>query len=174
MGRDMLNIAGVLVYLLVAGLAMRAASRSHKAQRPRAAAVHWRTVSLVFAALALWRLAGAEAQVQDFVRDLAHHTGSYAARRELQTPLVGLALIAGAVFALWTFFSSRGDPAVRWSRFATMSLLAYSAVRMVSLHAVDAILYASVGPFHINHFIDLGLAAIAGYYANAAAKRIKA
>ena len=161
----MLNLAGALVYLAVAALAVRAALQARSLGRPGAVAFHWWAIALVFAGLAAWRVAGGEALAQGFARSLAVNAGSYAARREWQVPLVGLAVLAGAVGTAWAFASRRTDPSVHWSRFAALGLLAYSAVRMVSLHAVDAFLYASVGPFHLNHFIDLGLAVLVGYFA---------
>lgn len=159
----MLNLAGALVYLAVSVLAIRAALKPRR--RRGGAAFHWWAVALLFAGLAAWRIAGGEALAQEFFRGLALDAGSYAARRQWQVPLVGLAALAGAAATVWAFAVPRADPAVHWSRVAAIGLLAYSAVRMASLHAVDTVLYASAGPFHLNHFIDLGLAAVAGYFA---------
>jgi hypothetical protein len=161
----MFNIAGAVIYLAVAALALRAALQSRSAGRPHAVCVHWRTVALLFAGLACWRLSGAEAAVQALARHIAQNTGSYASRREWQAPLVGLSLLAGAAFAVWAFLGPRGDPDVHWSRLAALGLVAYTAVRLVSLHAMDAIVYASVGPIHLNHFIDLGLTFTVAYFA---------
>lgn len=162
----MLNLAGALVYLAVSALAIRAALQSHRGVRPKAAAFHWWAVALLFAGLAAWRFAEGEALAQGFARGLALDAGSYASRREWQVPLVGLAALAGAAYTVWAFIGPRADTNVHWSRLAAIGLLVYSAVRMVSLHAVDAILYTSIGPFHLNHFIDLGLTAMVGYFAS--------
>lgn len=161
----MLNLAGSLAYLAVSVLAVRTALWSRRVGRPSATAAHWWTVAVLFAGLAAWRAAGGEALAQGFARDLVLDAGNYALRREWQAPLVALAALAGAACMAWAFVAPRTDPNVYWSRLAAIGLLAYSAVRLVSLHSVDAILYASVGPFHVNHFMDLGLTAVVGYFA---------
>jgi hypothetical protein len=161
----MFNIAGAVIYLAVAALALRAALQSRSGGRSQNAFVHWRALALLFVGLAGWRLSGAESVIQAFARHLAQNAGSYASRREWQGPVVALAVLAFAGIAAWAFLGPRGDRNVHWSRFAALGLLAYTAVRLVSLHAADAFVYASIGPFHVNHFIDLGLALTVAYFA---------
>jgi hypothetical protein len=50
----------------------------------------------------------------------------------------------------------------------------FTAVRATSLHAVDALLYQSVGPIHVNYLIDLGLTAVVAAFALADCRLVAA
>lgn len=151
----MLNLAAAVIYVLVAGLALRA--RVGLVQP--AARLHWAAVAFCFMALAAWRLLEGEAAMQELARQAAHSSGDYDRRREWQGPLVAMALLFGAPILGWIAWQARGVPPVLWSRIATLGLLAYSAVRAISFHPVDALVYAGIGPLHLNHVIDIGLCA---------------
>lgn len=151
----MLNLAAALIYILVAGLALRA--RAGLAQA--GARAHWAGVAACFLALAAWRLFEGEAALQEIARQAAHSTGDYDRRREWQGPVVAMAVLLAAPAMGWIAWSARGIPPVMWSRMATLGLLAYSAVRAISFHPVDVLIYAGIGRLHLNHVIDLGLCA---------------
>lgn len=152
----MLNLAAALIYVAVAGLALHA---RRKLPYPPAR-LHWAGVAACFAALAAWRLAEGEALIQEIARNAAHASGDYDRRREWQGPLVALAILAGAPAFAWIAWQARHVPPVMWSRLATLGLLAYSALRAVSFHPVDVVIYAGIGRLHLNHVIDLGLCAV--------------
>lgn len=164
----MFNLAGALFYLAVAAAAWRAALHC------RQATFHWRAIALLFAGLAAWRIGYGEAVVQGWVRDAAQAAGSYELRRDWQAPVTALVLLAGAIWALWLIIAPPAERLLRWSRFASLALLAYSGLRLMSFHPVDALIYRGPGPFHFNHAIDLGLAAFVGYCAILAARRAQA
>jgi hypothetical protein len=154
----MFNLAGGLFYLAVAAAAWRAASGKGSAGN----AFHWRAVCLLFVGLAAWRIGYGEAMVQAWARDTAHAAGSYDLRRRWQAPVSVVMLLAGGGVMLWLALGRSADSLLRWSRFASLGLLAYSALRLVSFHPIDALIYKGPGPFHLNHIIDLGLAGVVG------------
>lgn len=164
----MFNLAGALFYLAVAAAAWRAALHCRSganAKQGARLAFHWQAVALLFAGLAVWRLGAGEAVVQTWVREATQASGSYALRQRWQAPVAALAMLGGGAWIIWLVAARHADPLLQWSRFASLGLLAYSMFRLVSFHSVDAVIYRSFGPFHLNHGIDLGLAALAGWCA---------
>ncbi len=152
----MLNFAAALVYIAVTVLALRAGRQmSHPRTR-----LHWAGIAACFAGLAAWRLLEGEAWIQELARSAAHASGDYDRRREWQGPLVALALLAGVPAFACMGWRVRHVPPVLWSRLAALGLLAFAAVRALSFHPVDALIYAGIGRFHLNHVIDLGLCAV--------------
>jgi hypothetical protein len=152
----LLNLAAAAIYVLVAALALGA----RRGLLQPAARMHWAGVALCFAALAAWRLLEGEAALQELARQAAHSAGDYDRRREWQGPVVAAALLFGVPALGWAAWRVRGVPPVLWSRIATLGLLAYSAVRAISFHPVDALIYAGIGRLHLNHVIDIGLCAV--------------
>lgn len=172
----MFNFSGAVFYLVVASLAWCAAvhcGRVPGGQGARGRAFRWRAVALVFVVLAAWRIGQGEAIVQDWARDTAHAAGSYALRRQWQAPLAALVVLAGGAWMLRLAALRRVDVLLHWSRFASLALVAYSSLRLVSFHPVDALIYRGIGPFHLNHVIDLGLAGVVGCCAVVAARRAR-
>lgn len=162
----MFNLAGAVFYLAVAVAAWRAALRQDGAGN----VFHWQAVALLFVGLAAWRFGQGEAVVQTWVRDAAQAAGSYELRRRWQAPVAALAVLAGGGWTLWRIIVPPADRLLQWSRFASLALLAYSGLRLVSFHPIDALIYRGPGPFHLNHAIDLGLAGVVGYCAILAAR----
>lgn len=154
----MFNLAGAVFYLAVALLAARAGWRT----RPSwpAARRGWYLIALAFALLAVWRLGHGEEVVQAWARGLAMASGQYEARRSVQGPVVVVGMLLGYGWLTWLAFAPASSAALRWARIAALALLGYSGLRALSFHPVDALIYAGLGPFHVNHAIDLGLAAI--------------
>jgi hypothetical protein len=149
------SLAAALAYVVTAVLALACALAATR--RPHRAAIRdWIAVALVFLALAGWRIANGEAQVQTFARNWAQMHGTYDDRHEWQAPItIGVMLVVAVL----------GIAAVRWagSRASGRALCLAGAMvllavlRVVSLHAVDEILYRALGPFHLNYVLDLGL-----------------
>lgn len=163
----MLNLLGTAAYLIVAAACLGAAWHARRAQtrtvRQRLQQ-HWAGLAFLFIGLAAWRAGGGEAALQEWGRNLLHLQDAYETRRAWQGPVVVLALIgAGSLVAWFTGRHARRiDPLLGWSRIAGLGLFGYTAVRALSWHPVDAVIYASLGPVHINHLIDIGLSAICG------------
>jgi hypothetical protein len=114
-----------------------------------------------FLLLLAMRLAGTEELARSSLRRLLHVEGAYAGRRRVQGLVVVGALVAGA--SLIGFLALRAQPAVarsagraramRLARVGVAALAALITVRMISLHAIDRLLYR--GP-HLNWVIDVG------------------
>jgi len=153
----MLNTLGALFYLAIAGLALFAALRTRRSSRR-----HWLMLALFFVALFVWRFFEGEATLQDHFRQLARESGIYVARHAWQAPLLVAGIATGSGLLALVWFRGRRTFIYRSSRLAAATLAIYSILRAVSLHAFDALIYFGFGRFHINHAIDLGLAAICG------------
>lgn len=151
-----LNLVAAFAYLVVMALALRAAGPAGRGR----ARLHWAGVAACFLGLAAWRLLEGESWIQALARNAAHAAGDYDRRRDWQGPLVAMALLFGAPALAWIAWQARQVPTILWSRLATLGLLAYSALRALSFHPVDALIYAGIGRLHINHGIDLGLCAV--------------
>ncbi|HMP54949.1 MAG TPA: hypothetical protein PKD92_00040 [Novosphingobium sp.] len=171
----MLNLLGSLAYLAAAIACLAAAfhARAAPSRRVRQALVrHWLGLALLFVLLTVWRASGGEAAVQDWGRDLLHARGIYDARRSWQGPIGAAALLAAGCWIGWLAARNhrRIDPLVGWSRLAGLGLLGYSLLRLLSWHPVDAVIYLSLGPFLVNHVIDMGLTLFCGLAALLAAR----
>lgn len=154
----MFNLAGALVYLLVAAAAIACARRE-----TGGAAARWWSIAATFVLLAGWRLLHGEDQVQAWLRHAAEASGTYETRTAWQGPLASLAVLGGAALLYW--LSRRGVRDSAWivlARLATASLAGFTAVRAMSFHPIDQLIYLSVGPLHLNHVIDIGLSFLAG------------
>ena len=171
----MLNLLGVLAYVVVVVACLAAALRARAAPARRVRAHltrHWLGLAALFLILAAWRGLGGEAAAQDWGRSLLHAEGLYDARRSWQGPVGAFALLAAGAWASWLAIRDRRriDPLVAWSRLAGLGLLGYTALRLLSWHPVDAIIYARLGPLHINHLVDMGLTVFCGLAACVAAR----
>lgn len=162
---ELTNFVGVMAYACVAVLAVRADLRQRSWIEGRHR-WHWPTIAVAFALLACWRFVGEEHHLHDVARSTSLALGDYRSRRLIQVPVV-LALLTGTVLTFrWLIKRLANSPQpVRLSGFSTAALLAYTTIRAVSLHAIDRVLYAGFGPFHLNHIIDLGLTALVGWSA---------
>lgn len=153
------SLIAVGVELVTASLAAVAGARARRGSRQ----TDWWIVAGVFLVLAGWRLAGGELRLQDDMRAFAESAGIYGMRRESQA-IVSVALIGAGFLAVW--WIARGPYALsRLARWAALASVGYAALRFISLHAIDSLLYRA-GPFHLNYVIDMGLtlacAALAG------------
>lgn len=154
----MLNLLATVGYFVVAATAFGARVRDRNSNARR-----WLLIALVFVGLAVWRLSNGEMIVQDAVRRAASEDRLYSSRGELQRPLIALIVLftAPSMFLAWGAFRRSGQG--RWmaiAQVATLVLVIYTFVRLVSLHPVDAFVYQSLGPIHVNYLIDGGLTSL--------------
>lgn len=164
-----LSALAALAYLATSGVALVAAVLAPAAGRKRAL-FNWITVAALFVALAVWRLTNGEAVLQDQVRTWARSSGVYDDRHTFQVPvtLAAVLVIAALVWLAWRpAGAGNSGKALGFS----LIMVVFTAVRATSLHAVDALLYASIGPVHINYLIDLGLTALVAVLALADCRR---
>ena len=153
------SLAACLAYVMTAAISLMAAFAA-RARRQRAAAHHWIFVGTIFVALAGWRLANGEVLVQAHSRFWAQAHGWYDERHDWQAPITLAALLAvGAVLVAAVRWAGT-RPSARALCVAIVMIL-FAALRVISLHAVDEVLYRAVGPFHLNYVIDLGLTGVA-------------
>jgi hypothetical protein len=147
-----------LIYLIVAAAALPLAlgwapSGSSPANRQK-----WLWVALIFVGLAAWRLGLGEIRVQEQVRAFTRRDGIYEDRHPGQA-VATLAAVALVMFAAWKISLGWLATNARRALGAAAALVLYSLVRLISLHAVDAVIYRP-GRFHLNYVIDLGLTVI--------------
>jgi hypothetical protein len=173
-----LSLLAVSLYSLVALTALAAAG---SALGHRQAGWHvriWILIGALFVALAVLRGFGLEDLWQNELRSSLRAEGAYKDRRDFQRPLAaGVVALAG----MWAFFLAyRGFSRVRGRRnvaamiavASAFIMTALVALRLISLHPVDALLY---GPIKLNWIIDIGSSLVvlgaAGYYFNVVRQR---
>ncbi len=156
---SLFSLAAVSLYLLVMLAALTAAgSAMQRRQQPW----HWQVwvaIALFFVVLAVIRALGLEHQWQDELRTTMRADGVYGERRDVQRPLAALLIAVTALIAF--LFAYRGVGRVRGRRNVAVVAAAMSAfvmiglvaLRLVSLHPVDALLY---GPIKLNWILDIG------------------
>jgi len=150
-------LAAIALYLLTAGACLWAAIHAP----PRAPRLGWLVISLFFVALGAWRLAGTEEIVRAALRDALLTRGEYGVRESVQRPLAAALLLGATSMAVWAALRWRAlgrHPARRalfWAQCGATAMAGLVAVRVVSLHATDTLLFS--GP-HLNRVIDPALA----------------
>lgn len=149
-----LSLLGVVAYVVIAAIVLALArirfDRPTAANERRAC----RRVAAVLLVLAVWRASAAEEWVLAWLRDWAQADGVYQGRRHLQQIAVAVvALAAGAALGR-SVMRSAAAPGLRLAWAATLVLLGLGLVRLVSLHEVDAILYAKVWSLNVNRLLE--------------------
>lgn len=162
----MLTTIAVILYLAAAGLAGKAGmAANQRAKGARVPGWHtgvWLAVSVLFLALAVSRYFGLEESLRIWLRSGLQAEGVYDTRRDMQSVLASLAIVAGTIgvtagFAL--MLRSRVLQRAGLSRIVAVAGLAGAAmvmlvvVRIVSLHMLDMLLYR--GP-RMNWIVDIG------------------
>lgn len=124
--------------------------------------IAWAFVAALFVGLAIMRLFVLEELLRHTMRSSQWMQERYAERRAIQTPIAAaLVIVAGLAAA---FLGLRLAPGLRSRRTiaalaalgASGGLIVLVLMRIVSLHAVDALLY---GPLKLNWVLDLGASA---------------
>ena len=161
------DIAGCVVYAGTAAACLAAARAAGPFGRPRSEARFWTLAAAMFLALVVWRGLSFEDVVRESLRHLLRAQDEYANRREIQAPLAMLGLAAMVALLVATARSwpgavrrSRHRRAVAWARAGLVAMAGLVALRLVSLHAIDGLLYG--GSFHLNWLLDLGASACVG------------
>lgn len=132
-------------YLAAASVAMIRFLIEQRAPEPRPTAswpVYWLLSAVLLALLGLGRATSLAGLISDYGRDQANAEGWYDARRTIQAIVVlavGAAWLIGVVVAVW-----RVPPRRRRflpSIITISALVAFAAIRLISLHQVDSVLY---------------------------------
>lgn len=152
--------------LITAMLCLRAASvaaRSDGAAGSAGAA--WLAIGCFFAAVGLCRVIGAEEAIRAAIRAALVEHGGYALRHSLQRPLVMAALVTLTGLGGWAICrlrlpeSRRMDRALIWAKTAALAMAGLIALRMISYHPTDMLLYG--GP-RLNDLLDPAITLFAG------------
>ncbi len=157
-GPSFFSLAGTLVYFAVATACAVAFAHAQKFRRPSREKRFWLIALACFCMLAVMRIVGIEEGLRDLLRGVLVADGAYAERREIQGPIAAAAILVsfGILFAasgVWSVTRSRLDVALKWARMGLTAMAMLIALRLISFHPVDALLYK--GP-HLNWLIDLG------------------
>lgn len=154
-----LGFVAVGIYVVTALTAMAAAMTASGRGQLAWHGKSWWLLAAIFAALIAIRLAGLEDLLREALRDTLRASAGYEGRRAIQQPIVtGLVGLAAAAAIWWLYRMARGARGRR--NLATLAALAGGAgmvflvpLRIISLHAVDSLLY---GPLKLNWLLDIG------------------
>jgi len=123
----------------------------------------WLLLGCLFSLLIVSRIFSLEDLLRDSLREMARSDGTYEYRRDFQRPLVAFIFVLFGAAASWWIY--RAAKSMRGRRnFAVMAALASGfgmtgliALRLISLHPIDALLY---GPAKLNWVGDIGFGVI--------------
>ncbi len=155
-------VIGVSAYGLVVAFCVLAALGAHRIARSRTQAWHWLACAAWFVGLMAIRFYDVEDRGRTALRELARQEDLYADRWMWQAPLTVVVAIAMCGLMVVAFTSYPGTRvkyrlAIWISQMAVLAYIPLYALRLISLHAVDRLLY-SAGPVPLNWVIDGGLA----------------
>ncbi|MBB5687113.1 hypothetical protein [Sphingobium boeckii] len=145
-GFNLTQIAGILAFV-IASLACLIASGARRKSRDLSI---WRGLSIVYGLLAIEMIAAMRHRIHDFVNALLKITGEYSARSGLQEMLIAaLAIVILTAMGLYLMRLGKIKASTRLAASATMTLVGLFLLEMISLHAIDAILYRPIGPLMV-------------------------
>jgi len=147
----------------VAGLSAFAAAAAacHRvALRRRGAAALWGTLAALHAWWALEILLNLRYRFRAALIPLLQDHGWYASRTTWQAAAIVAALLVGTALAAWLWRRHRDDGAAVGAIAGTALALMLLVVETISLHRVDAVMYAQVGPLVLLAWAWIGAAAI--------------
>lgn len=147
-------------YILVAIAAGAGAGVAHNRRQQAWHMRSWLLLACLFLLLAASRMFDVEEMLRYNLRQMLRADAAYEHRREFQRPLVaGLVAIAAMFGFWWTYrvarrIKGRRNIAVMVALVSGACMVLLIAMRMISLHLIDALLY---GPLKLNWVADVGL-----------------
>lgn len=156
---SMLSLSAAGLYMIVLAVCLWAAANAGKYRQPPAHVRMWGGIALVFALLALARIAGLEEMLRETFRNELRAEGGYDQRRALQRPLAVAVILSMSALYAWVLLrqlraaSGRRNLALLAANFAVATMIMLLGLRIVSLHQIDTLLY---GPAKLNWVIDIG------------------
>lgn len=160
------QLTGLLAFAIATAACARAALR----RRDRSNGV-WRVLALTQALFFLEVLLGLRHQVHGLVDTVFAARGWYAGRSALQIPLVSAALLV-ALVAIAALLRWRGlGHSARAAMAASVIVLGSFVVEAISLHRIDSLMYATIGPVKRIAFLWAACAAVVALMALRSAPR---
>lgn len=175
---SILSLTAASLYTVILAVCLFAAMSAHRQRQPVAHSRTWVLIAMFFGALALMRIAGAEDWLRGVLRAELRSEGRYNDRRELQRQLVIALMLVFAGLFLWALqikyraAHGRRNVAQFVALAAVAMMLFLMALRIVSLHQIDMVLY---GPAKLNWIVDIGssltVMVAAGLYVRVVSRR---
>jgi hypothetical protein len=150
------NVVILAAYLAVAA-ACWSVSRQYDVRRDQSRSF-WRAAAILLALIGFASALGITNLVADGARAWLRHRGLYAERSELQVALMGgLAILAILTTLGWAATRAGSSLVGLVAGLLLASLMLFVAVRSISLHRVDALLFERVGPMSLGRAGELVL-----------------
>jgi hypothetical protein len=155
-----LSLVAVGLYIFVVSGALLVCSRAFQQRQAPWQSKAWMIIALMFVVFGVMRVLGVEDMLQADLRSALYVEQRYETRRAFQGPLFGVIFILAAAIAARLFYyivkgvKGRRNVATLVAAGCTGAMIILAALRLVSLHSVDALLY---GPLKINWIMDIGL-----------------
>lgn len=168
----MLNYLASLGYLIAALLCMAGAVTGRNTGRSKGDMAVWISAAAMFGVLIAMRMLGGEDYLRGLLRGVAAGEGFYNTRWLGQ--VAAIILLAGLLGLGWhkirlDWVQKRGSQTARFMRVVLLAMAGFAllyGLRLISLHAVDQLLYA--GPLRLNWLLEgaftLTIAAAAVFY----------
>jgi hypothetical protein len=147
-------VAGLSAFAAAAAACLRVSL-----QRGRSAAL-WGTLAAVHAAWALEIVLDLRYRFRAALIPMLQERGWYASRTAWQSEAIVVALLIGTALAAWAWRRHRDDGAALGAIAGTAMALLLLVVETISLHRVDAVMYAEAGPLKLLAWAWIGAAAI--------------
>jgi len=147
-------VAGLSAFAAAAAACLRVSLR-----RGRSAAL-WGTLAALHAAWALEIVLNLRYRFRAALIPLLQERGWYASRTTWQGVAIVAALLIGTALAGWLWRRHRSDGAAVGAIVGTALALMLLVVETISLHRVDAVMYAQRGPLVLLAWAWIGAAAI--------------
>jgi hypothetical protein len=166
-----LSLAAAMIYLLVTVASLIAFQTAISREQVTFHVVFWASIGTFFLVLSVARILGVEEQARDFLRDWISASGLRENRRFFQGLAVSLTIPIFVLMGLYARFHlarllhSRRNVAVATACLGCGIMLLLILLRLISLHALDRLLF---GAPKLNWIFDVGaallVAAAALYY----------
>lgn len=168
---SILSMLAACLYAVVISATLVAFIEARKARQSPLHGFIWIAIAVIFAFLIVSRLLLIEDAIRTDLRETLRASQVFATRRELQGPFIAAALVIclavgfGGAYLTMRKIVGRRDRAVAVAATSCAVMLVIVAMRIISLHAMDALFY---GPLKLNWVGDLGasvaIIAAATYY----------
>lgn len=160
---SMLSLAASGLYGFVMLACMVAAVTARQRRQGAGHVWTWAVLCVLFGILMAVRLGGVEEWLRATLREALRADGGYGDRRKFQAPIAGAILVISSmgifafVYRATRNLAGRRNIARLVAVLAALAMLFLIALRMASLHAIDALLY---GAIKLNWVIDIGASVI--------------